>query len=540
VSVSTAPSARGASAPAPTTRLRALRLDGAGGALLLALGFIALTALWLSQDARVPDWDSGDHIQHSIYYYAQIDSGHISEVLKTDNPYPPVVELVGALAAFIGGLSVGSIVLTQNIVFVPLLVLGCYGTGRLVAGRTAGLLAVVFALSTPILVSEFHEFFLDPGLTAMVAVTVWLLLASDGFRDQRYALWAGGAAGVGMLTKQTFVFYIVGVIAVMLVRGGWRHWRHVLAFGGIVLAVSWGYYVYHFNYLHQLSKGVIAGDANSIQQTGLLHPTPGPDSRVPPTWSIDNTLWYFWVLVNTVLRLPYALLFAGGTVASIVGFVRNRRRESLIPELVGGVVIAWFLITYLMSLHDPRYLMPILVYAAVLGTAWIVLLPRRWRLAVGPALGVLAVLNVASVSFGLGSRVALAWPGTPERTFGSGHVTLYSPQGWLVGAPEKGGDIPAIVRAQKRRGIQQLGFESGGPAYFNSQGLWALAELNALPQVIDNPRALTNRGLMIFTRPATGRYAHPCLRTVGGTPVFFAYGGQNKPLDQWALTCPRR
>ena len=48
---------------------------------------------------------------------------------------------------------------------------------------------------------------------------------------------------------------------------------------------------------------------------------------------------------------------------------------------------------------------------------------------------------------------------------------------------------------------------------------------------LHNPRAVTNRGLVIFSRPAKGRYAHPCLRTVGGTLVFFAYGGQSKPFE---------
>jgi hypothetical protein len=176
----------------------------------------------------------------------------------------------------------------------------------------------------------------------------------------------------------------------------------------------------------------------------------------------------------------------------------------------------------------------------VLGTAWIVRLPRRWALAAGAGLGVLAAVNLAAVTFGLGSRVHITLPGTPPRVFGSGSFTLYSSQGWLVSGPKKGGDIPAIFRKAKRDGIQQIGFETGGPAYFNSQGLWALTEIQGLPAVINNPRALNGHGLAIFTRPAKGRYAHPCLRAADGTPVFFAYGGQNKPFEQWTLTCPRR
>jgi 4-amino-4-deoxy-L-arabinose transferase-like glycosyltransferase len=541
VAAQTAIESRRAQSPSWLARARAFRPAPAQVAGALVLGFIALTAWWLSQDARVPDFDSGDHLQHTSYYYELMRSGHFSDVLRADNPYPPVVEVLPALVALVTGISISGVVLTTNIIFVPLLALGCYGTARIVAGPWAGLLAVVFAFGTPIIGSEFHEFLIDPPLAALVALTVWFLLASDRFRDIRWVLLAGGAAGVGMLTKQTFPFYIAGLIVVMLARGGWRNWRHVLAFGGVVFAIAWGYYLYHFNYLQQLSKGVIAGDANSIAQTGLYHAPSGPDNRVPAQLSLDNTLWYFWSVLNHVLLLPYALLFGGGTIAALVAYVRRPRKDNLVPELIGGAVIGWVLITYYMSLHDNRYVMPLLVYAAVLGTAWVVRLPRRWALAAGGGVAALAALQLAAVTFGLGSRVAITLPGAPKSDLGVGRLTLYSPEGWLVAGPDKAGDIPAILRKAKRDGVQNVGFETGGSVFFNHMGLWAIMVIQEWPHppVFDKPQQLDSRGLYIFTRPATGRYAHPCLRAADGAPVFFAYGGQKKPFSQWTLSCPR-
>lgn len=45
--------------------------------------------------------------------------------------------------------------------FVPLLALGCYHVGRLAFGRTAGALAVVFALGSPLLIEQFHVLMLE-------------------------------------------------------------------------------------------------------------------------------------------------------------------------------------------------------------------------------------------------------------------------------------------------------------------------------------------------------------------------------------------
>src|SRR2546423_10119338 len=72
-------------------------------------------------------------------------------------------------------------------------------------------------------------------------------------------------------------------------------------------------------------------------------------------------------------------------------------------------------------------------------------------------------------------------------------------------------------------------------------GLWAIMVIQEWPHppVFDKPETLDSRGLYIFTRPATGRYAHPCVRAADGTPVFFAYGGRRKPFPPRALTRPR-
>ena len=57
-------------------------------------------------------------------------------------------------------------------IVIPLLTLSCYGVGRLLAGTRAGLLAALFALGTPMIVSEAHEAYLDPLQAALVAAGV--------------------------------------------------------------------------------------------------------------------------------------------------------------------------------------------------------------------------------------------------------------------------------------------------------------------------------------------------------------------------------
>lgn len=102
-------------------------------------------------------------------------------------------------------------ILASNLVFAALLAAGCFGAARIVFGtERAGLLAALFALGTPMVVSEMHEFLLDPQQAAMVAVSVWAILVSDRLRRPWIALVAGGLAGLAMLTKETSAIFLAG------------------------------------------------------------------------------------------------------------------------------------------------------------------------------------------------------------------------------------------------------------------------------------------------------------------------------------------
>lgn len=103
--------------------------------------------------------------------------------------YPPLALLVGALAMFVGGVNVASPIIAENVVFVSLLTLGCYQTGRLLFGARAGLLAVIFVLGSPLLIAQFHVFMLDAPETALVAVSMWLILASEDFVEAAQRAW---------------------------------------------------------------------------------------------------------------------------------------------------------------------------------------------------------------------------------------------------------------------------------------------------------------------------------------------------------------
>ena len=142
------------------------------------LGFIALTCWWLTQDRSIPIYDAGDHLQVALYFHQLLATGDLLGPLKFTWQYPPLGELVGALAASIGGVNVAAPIIGENVLFVSLLSLGCYQTGRLLFGARAGMLASIFVLGSPLLIAQFHVFMLDAPETALVPVKISALASS--------------------------------------------------------------------------------------------------------------------------------------------------------------------------------------------------------------------------------------------------------------------------------------------------------------------------------------------------------------------------
>jgi 4-amino-4-deoxy-L-arabinose transferase-like glycosyltransferase len=484
----------------------------AWGAIGATTIFIAITCWWLTQDRSIPIYDAGHHLQFAFEFHSMLEAGNLLGPLTQVSVYPPFGHLVGALGVFIGGVNVASPIVGENLVFVPLLALGCYQTGKLLYGRLAGMLAVVFVLGSPLLISMFHVFMLDAPLAAMVAVSIWLLLASEDFSRLRVAAAAGLAVGLGLNLKAQFPLFLTGLTVAMLIHGGWRNWRGFAIFCVVALVVGSPWYIAHLSelgYLVEVAGATVAG---------------APPGNIPPIFSTANFLWYFWNVLNSQLLAPLFLLVLGGTVWTVVAVVRRSEKHGLQLEFLVGGFIAWVFSTFVTLHHDIRYGLPLLGYLAVIGTGWIVSLPRTARL-VAIAVLVLGVsANTVGTDFGVGREVKVALadelPATeqlPDR------IVLYSTVGFLASAPSRDGDVPGLLEQLRREGVRTVtwSIQQSSLADFSSEGLLALAQIAELkPVVTESPQFSSSPSVAtLIHEPIAARSPQPCTRVSNGTGV---------------------
>ncbi len=494
------------------------------------LVFVAVTVWWLTQDDRVQEWDNGLHTLLAFGVHDQLSSGNLTSWFTEFNTYPPLVHLIGAMAVFIAGKSPMAVIIASNIVFVPLLAASCYGVGQLAYGPRAGLLAGLFALGTPIFVSQMHVFMIDPPEAAMVAASVWAILASKRFERVGIAALAGLAVGLALMTKETSIIFLAGLVAVAILRGGWRNWRGLLAFLLIAAAISLPWYIYHVAQLHGLVEG-----------QGGTGAAPTVESA-PPLLTHKSLLWYFWAALNVQVLAPLLLFLFVGIILTIRDCFKRWTPENLGPELLGGAFVSWLGIT-LIRHKDMRFTLPALIYIAVLATGWIVLARPRLRLAATAVLVAILAINFLGVSIGIGHAVRIALPGAPPGALRTRQLTLYSPEGYIRGGPEHDGDILALMRELKRAGLRTITFDAGSTDVpdFTQYGLQVRAiQAGLTATAVYNLGALgPHDGFMVRHFPQPGD-ALPCQRLNDGSGVYIELGNPVKPFETYTLLCPGR
>jgi 4-amino-4-deoxy-L-arabinose transferase-like glycosyltransferase len=495
------------------------------------VAFVAVTAWWLTRDSRVQDWDNGLHTLLAFGVHDQLASGHLTSWFTEFNTYPPLVHLLGGVVVFVAGKSPMALIIASNLIFVPLLALSCYGVGRVVYGPRAGLLAALFALAAPIFVSQMHVFMIDPAEAAMVAASVWAILASWRFERVGVSALAGVLLGLAMMTKETTVIFVAGLVAAVLLRGGWRNWRGLLTFLVTAAAISLPWYIDHFSQLNGLVEGQGGTEAAPTSEAS------------PPLLSGASLRWYFWAALNVQLLAPLLLFLLVGIVSTIRDCVRRWTPENLGPELLAGAFVSWLGIT-LIRHKDVRFTLPALIYVAVLATGWIVLARPRVRLIATALLVAVAAVDFFGVSIGIGHPVRVVLPGAPvASTVQARRITLYSPEGYIRGGPEHDGDLLALMRGLRRSGIRTVTFDAGSTdvSDFTTYGLQVRAiQAGLTPTAAYNPGALGPRDAFLLRRVPQPGDPPPCQRLRDGSGVYVELGDPVKPFETYTFICPGR
>jgi len=210
---------------------------------LLILGLVAFQAvnnwLWLTKNVVIPGWDRPAHLGRSLAYYATLTPLSWQGLFKASvqDPIRPPLPFVSAVPLYwVFGTS-ADVATMVNVVYWLILLASVYGLGAHLGGRRLGVWGAILVALTPLLYALSRSFYGEFVLTAMVALTLYLLVANQGFRQRGGAVGFGLALGLGMLTTRTYPVFVAGPVAIAVLRSDvlrslWQRLR-----GGIRLSL---------------------------------------------------------------------------------------------------------------------------------------------------------------------------------------------------------------------------------------------------------------------------------------------------------------
>lgn len=332
----------------------------------LSLFLIANNIIWLKYDTLPPIWDQAGHLVKSYDYFKAIehlDSNILYKLLNISNFYPPLFYISSYPFYKILGMSSDSGCLTNSI-FLILLIFSTYGIANNLYGKRAGILSALLVSTYNVVSTHSRQYLLEMSLISMVTLTIYFLLKSNTFKERRYSIAFGIAAGIGMLTRWNFLFFVFPVIIYTVYRilippspplpkggkGGIMQLKNLMIASIVSIIIFSPWYVANAGNI-LLNAGVSIKDSAVIEGD-------------PRGLNIENFIYYLKAM-NEQVSSPLYLLFIIGFAIYIYRYKENRDLS----------IFWWFIGSYIVvtaiANKDSRYSMHYLPAVAIFSTFWI-------------------------------------------------------------------------------------------------------------------------------------------------------------------------
>jgi 4-amino-4-deoxy-L-arabinose transferase-like glycosyltransferase len=279
--------------------------------------------LWLRANETILGWDVPSHLGTSYIYHYMLRPLTLKTLFATiiwhpNRPPLPFLTAVPLYRVFGVSPDVGTMF---NLFYLAVLLGAVYGIGQQMGGRRVGLLAAFVVATLPMIYAMSRYFYLELGLTATVALSIYLLLATDGFEKRSMSLLFGISLGLGLLTKRTYLAFMVAPLVLVVARS-----RVFLSLKGrlqgglpidgrdFLVALAVGLFLSSIWYLpareitSQLPLGVWLWPLWALLITAttlFLRLSVGPDSNLLSALGLGATIGSLWYLprINFVERL---------------------------------------------------------------------------------------------------------------------------------------------------------------------------------------------------------------------------------------------
>ncbi len=312
--------------------------------LLLILFHLSTNLIWINNNTYPGLSEEGGqlsfitHLYRDSHYkqnYTNIE--WIKRLINNRSDRPPLFYLVSLSLIQILGFRYAVCVITNSLFFI-FLILATYNIGKHLGNKTVGLWsAIIVSFYLPIYVNS-HTYDMVLATTTLVSCAILAFLETNCFTKRRNSIICGIIMGLGLLTKQTFVIFILGplVYYIYILKKEHTKERLINFSSTILLSVFIALIFYHpliFHIQHVIKES---------------------------TYKLFHTFYYLELLFQQVLS-PYSFLLFICGVYSCLKHVQGKEKYPLFT----WIVISLLILSISPSKRD-RYFIPLLPAFAII------------------------------------------------------------------------------------------------------------------------------------------------------------------------------
>jgi len=366
----------------------------------------AATNIWYIASQKTGNPNPGDeaaHVQEIMQHY---NRGWAS---LWDSVYPPFYFFVSLVLHHLAGKSF-QVSILANLPFFLALIAGVYGiVFRLTKNPLAGLFAMLLVSCYPMVSLLSRMVMFEFPLAGMVALAVWLLLETEGFSRRGATLIFGLVCGLGQLTRESFIVFVIGPILFEIVRSLFVNAKSDTTASRSQVAVNFALAAAVALALPALWY---AKDLSTKVMMARLSATLQPNHPEINFFSWRGMLFYPY----TILELSLSIWLSLPCIAALLGFFRQTSPQRWV--MLPWIIVPWIFFSNL-DWKLARYLTAMLPALAVITAVGLFAIKRSMlRRSLVIATSAVAFFLWVALTFGVMPKDSLIENGLPAYVTG--------------------------------------------------------------------------------------------------------------------------
>jgi len=313
----------------------------------LTLFYFYNNYIYFKLDNVPPLNDQAHHLTNRDYFINFFKSFNLKELKPyTKDCYPPFFYICGAFFYFLTGNNILSCIITNSFFYLILLI-SIFFIGKKILDYKLGIIACLVISLYPYIYAATRVFLIDFALTSIVTLSICLMVYSNEFSNVKMAILFGVTCLLGMLTKQSFFFYICGplifnVVTALKLDSAKIKNLFIIFIIGLFIPLLYSY-LFWFKTVNNLFKTSFQG-VYFVPQNG---------------WTA--IFYYFKILPDQITWL-FLIVF----IFSILIYIFHKDYNK-------NILLSWFLLPNiflsLIPIKDTKYTLPLLPAIALI-SAW--------------------------------------------------------------------------------------------------------------------------------------------------------------------------